>query len=109
MDTKLKNFKFNSIIKTVIILLTLVFAFLAGTNAFDLARKTIYYSNESETIQNTPVFLKNVERVLLPISWNSGNLDSYGQNISFEEYCEKIRCFFRDFCIFGLKSTAFQL
>ncbi len=84
----MKNFKFNSIIKAIIILLTLVFAFLAGTNALDLARKTIYYGNESEKIQNTPVFLENVERILLPISWDSVSLDYYGQNVTFEEYCK---------------------
>ena len=64
MDTKLKNSKFRPIIKVVVLLLTLIFAFLAGTNALNLARKTIYFNN-AERIQDTPAFKENIEDKIL--------------------------------------------
>ena len=64
MDTKLKNSKFNPIIKAVVLILTLVFAFLAGTNGLELARKTIYFNN-AERLQDSPVFKENVEIINL--------------------------------------------
>ena len=92
MDTKLKNSKFNPIIKATILILTLIFAFLAGTNALDLARKTIYFNN-AERIQDTPAFKENIENELMNIIYNQSVsyalLDYYGQNFTFEEFCEK--------------------
>lgn len=92
MDTKLKNSKFNPIIKAIILILTLIFAFLAGTNALDLARKTIYFNN-AERIQDTPAFKENIENELMNIIYNQSVSyalsDYYGQNFTFEEFCEK--------------------
>lgn len=88
----MKNTKFNPIIKAIILILTLIFAFLAGTNALELARKTIYFNN-AERIQDTPAFKENVENELMNIIYNQNVsyalLDYYGQNFTFEEFCEK--------------------
>ena len=92
MDTKLKNSKFRPIAKVIILILTLIFAFLAGTNALNLARKTIYFNN-ADKIQDTPVFKENVENELGSILYRQSVvyvlMNYYGQNMSFEEFCEK--------------------
>lgn len=91
MDTKLKNSKFNPIIKAVVLILTLVFAFLAGTNGLELARKTIYFNN-AERIQDSPVFKENVEKELTNILYRRSVIyaleNMYGQNLTFEQFCE---------------------
>ncbi len=86
MDTKLKKSKLNPIIKGAILILTLVFAFLTGTNALDLARKTIYF-NDAERIQDTPVFKENVENKILNLAWSCSIVNEFGQNLTFEEFC----------------------
>ena len=63
MDTKLKKTKLNPFIKAIVLILTLIFAFLAGTNGLELARKTIYF-NGAERIQDTPAFKENIENEL---------------------------------------------
>ena len=88
MDTKLKNSKFNPIIKAIILILTLVFAFLSGTSSLQLIRKTIYFNNETKDFRNTPAFLVNVENDLETISYYSYNLNNYGQNMTFDEYSQ---------------------
>ena len=91
MDTKLKNSKFNPIIKAVVLILTLVFAFLAGTNGLELARKTIYFNN-AERLQDSPVFKENVENELTNILYRRSVIyaleNMYGQNLTFEQFCE---------------------
>ena len=91
MDTKLKNSKFNPIIKAIILILTLVFAFLAGTNALELARKTIYFNNETE-IQNTPVYKENIQETLRNLLYRGNFINIrenyYSQNLTFEQFCE---------------------
>ena len=92
MDTKLKNSKLRPIIKAIILILTLVFAFLAGTNGLELARKTIYFNN-AERIQDTPAFKENIENEIGNIFYRESIVyalsNYYGQNMSFEEFCEK--------------------
>ncbi len=91
MDTKLKKSKFNPIIKAIILILTLVFAFLAGTNALELARKTIYFNNETE-IQNTPVYKENIQETLRNLLYRGNFINIrenyYSQNLTFEQFCE---------------------
>jgi hypothetical protein len=91
LDTKLKNSKFNPIIKAVVLILTLVFAFLAGTNGLELARKTIYFNN-AERIQDTPAYKENIENELGSILYRRSVvhalMNNYGQNMTFEEFCE---------------------
>ncbi len=91
MDIKLKNSKLRPIIKAIVLLLTLFFAFLAGTNALNLARKTIYFNN-AERIQDTPVFKENIENELGSILYRQSIvyalMNYYGQNMRFEEFCE---------------------
>ena len=91
MDIKLKNSKFNPIIKVVVLILTLVFAFLAGTNALELARKTIYFNNETE-IQNTPVYKENIQETLRNLLYRGNFINIrenyYSQNLTFEQFCE---------------------
>ena len=86
MDTKLKNSKFNPIIKTIILILTLIFAFLSGTSALDLVRKTFYFNHETEDIRNTPVFVQNIQNELNFLSWEASRLDYFGQNMTFDDY-----------------------
>ena len=92
MDTKLKNSKIQPLIKVIILILTLVFAFLAGTNALELARKTIYF-NDANRIQDTPAFKENIENEISNILYHESISyvlsGYYGQNMSFEEFCEK--------------------
>ncbi len=92
MDTKLKKSKFNPFIKAIVLILTLVFAFLAGTNGLELARKTIYF-NGAERIQDTPAFKENIDNEIGNIFYRESIvyalLNYYGQNMSFEEFCEK--------------------
>ncbi|MBQ4104695.1 MAG: HAMP domain-containing histidine kinase [Clostridia bacterium] len=92
MDTKLKNSKLRPIIKAIVLILTLVFAFLAGTNGLELARKTIYF-NDAERIQDTPAFKENIENEIGNIFYRESIVyalsNYYGQNMSFEEFCEK--------------------
>ena len=57
----MKKSKFNPIIKAIILILTLIFAFLSGTSALNLVRKTFYFNNETENIRNTPVFIENIQ------------------------------------------------
>ncbi len=91
MDTKLKNSKLRPIIKVIVLILTLVFAFLAGTNGLELARKTIYF-NDAKKIQDTPIFKENIENELGSILYRRSVvhtlMNNYGQNITFEEFCE---------------------
>ena len=91
MDIKLKNSKFNPIIKAIILILTLVFAFLAGTNGLELARKTIYFNN-AVRIQDTPAYKENIENELGSILYRRSVvhalMNNYGQNMTFEEFCE---------------------
>ena len=87
MDTKLKKSKFNPLIKGVILILTLIFAFLSGTSALNLVRKTIYFNNETENIRNTPIFIKNIQNELDFLSWEVGStLENFGQNMTFEDF-----------------------
>ena len=87
MDTKLKKSKFNPIIKAIILILTLIFAFLSGTSALNLVRKTIYFNNETENIRNTPIFIKNIQNELDFLSWEVGStLENFGQNMTFEDF-----------------------
>jgi hypothetical protein len=91
LDIKLKNSKFNPIIKAIILILTLVFAFLAGTNGLELARKTIYFNN-ADKIQDTPVFKENVQETIRNLMYR-GNIvnvreNYYSQNLTFEQFCE---------------------
>ena len=92
MDTKLKKTKLNPFIKTIVLILTLIFAFLAGTNGLELARKTIYFNN-AERIQDTPAYKENIETVVGNIFYRESIVyalsNYYGQNMSFEEFCEK--------------------
>ncbi len=92
MDTKLKKYKLNPIIKGVVLILTLIFAFLAGTNGLELARKTIYFNN-AERIQDTPAYKENIENEIGNIFYRESIVyalsNYYGQNMSFEEFCEK--------------------
>jgi len=92
LDTKLKNSKLRPIIKAIVLILTLVFAFLAGTNALNLARKTIYFNN-AEKIQDTPVYKENIENEIGYIFYRESIVyalsNYYAQNMSFEEFCEK--------------------
>ena len=92
MDTKLKKTKLNPIIKAIVLILTLIFAFLAGTNGLELARKTIYFNN-AERIQDTPAFKENIENEIGNIFYRESIVyalsNYYGQNMSFEEFCEK--------------------
>lgn len=92
MDTKLKSSKLRPIIKAIVLILTLVFAFLAGTNGLELARKTIYFNN-AERIQDTPAYKENIENELASILYRQSIVyalsNYYGQNMSFEEFCEK--------------------
>ena len=92
MDTKLKNSKIQPLIKVIILILTLVFAFLAGTNALNLARSTIYFNN-AQRIQDTPAFKENIENEISNILYHESISyvlsGYYGQNMSFEEFCEK--------------------
>lgn len=92
MDTKLKNSKLRPIIKVIVLILTLIFAFLAGTNALELARKTIYFNSNGERIQDTPVFKENIENELGSILYRQSIvyalMNYYGQNMTFEEFCE---------------------
>ncbi len=87
MDTKLKNSKIQPLIKVIVLILTLVFAFLAGTNGLELARKTIYFNNETENIRNTPIFIKNIQNELDFLSWEVGStLENFGQNMTFDDF-----------------------
>lgn len=86
MDTKLKKSKFNPIIKAIILILTLVFAFLAGTNGLELARKTIYFNN-AERIQDTPAFKENIEDKIWHLAWSCTIANDFGQNLTFEDFC----------------------
>lgn len=91
MDTKLKNSKLRPIIKAIVLILTLVFAFLAGTNGLELARKTIYFNN-AERIQDTPAYKENVQETLRNLLFR-GNIinireNYYSQNLTFEQFCE---------------------
>ena len=92
MDTKLKKTKLNPFIKAIVLILTLIFAFLAGTNGLELARKTIYFNN-AERIQDTPAFKENIENEIGNIFYRESIVyalsNYYGQNMSFEEFCEK--------------------
>ena len=89
MDTKLKNSKFKPIIKTIILILTLIFTFQSGICLVQLIRKTIYFNEECNDLRNTPAFLINVENDLTSISYYAYYLNEYGQNMTFEEYAEK--------------------
>ena len=82
----MKNSKFNPIIKTIILILTLIFAFLSGTSALDLVRKTFYFNHETEDIRNTPVFVQNIQNELNFLSWEASRLDYFGQNMTFDDY-----------------------
>ena len=87
MDTKLKKSKLNPLIKGVILILTLVFAFLSGTSALNLVRKTFYFNNETENIRNTPIFIKNIQNELDFLSWEVGStLENFGQNMTFDDF-----------------------
>lgn len=92
MDTKLKKTKLNPFIKAIVLILTLIFAFLAGTNALNLARKTIYFNN-AEKIQDTPAYKENIENEIGYIFYRESIVyalsNYYAQNMSFEEFCEK--------------------
>ena len=91
MDIKLKNSKFNPIIKAIILILTLVFAFLAGTNGLELARKTIYFNN-AEKIQDTPAYKENVQETLRSLLFRGTFINlrenHYSQDLTFEEFCQ---------------------
>ena len=83
----MKKSKFNPIIKGVILILTLIFAFLAGTSTLDLVRKVFYFNNETENIRNTPIFIKNIQNELEFLSWEVGStLENFGQNMTFDDY-----------------------
>ncbi|MBR3809284.1 MAG: HAMP domain-containing histidine kinase [Clostridia bacterium] len=87
MDTKLKKSKLNPLIKGVILILTLIFAFLSGTSALNLVRKTFYFNNETENIKNTPIFIKNIQNELDFLSWEVGStLENFGQNMTFDDF-----------------------
>ncbi len=87
MDTKLKKSKLNPLIKGAILILTLVFAFLSGTSALNLVRKTFYFNNETENIRNTPIFIKNIQNELDFLSWEVGStLENFGQNMTFDDF-----------------------
>ena len=87
MDTKLKKSKLNPLIKSVILILTLVFAFLSGTSALNFVRKTFYFNNETENIRNTPIFIKNIQNELDFLSWEVGStLENFGQNMTFDDF-----------------------
>ena len=92
MDTKLKNSKLRPIIKAIVLILTLVFAFLAGTNGLELARKTIYFNN-AERIQDTPAFKENVQETLRNLMYRGSFINirenHFSQNLTFEQFCEK--------------------
>jgi exodeoxyribonuclease VII small subunit len=93
LDIKLKNSKFNPIIKAIILILTLAFAFLAGTNGLELARKTIYFNN-AERIQDTPAYKENIENELGSILYRRSVvhalMNNYGQNMTFEELLKEL-------------------
>lgn len=92
MDTKLKKSKFNPIIKAIILILTLIFAFLSGTSALNLVRKTFYFNNETENIRNTPVFIENIQNELSYLSWETASrLEDFGQNMTFDDYSKKTK------------------
>ncbi len=92
MDTKLKKSKFNPIIKGIILILTLVFAFLSGTSALNLVRKTFYFNNETENIRNTPIFIENIQNELSYLSWEAASrLEDFGQNMTFDDYSKKTK------------------
>ena len=92
MDTKLKNSKLRPIIKAIVLILTLIFAFLAGTNALNLARKTIYFNN-AERIQDTPAYKENVQETLRNLMYRGNFINirenHFSQNLTFEQFCEK--------------------
>ncbi|MBR2876897.1 MAG: hypothetical protein IKC01_07155, partial [Clostridia bacterium] len=87
MDIKLKSNKINPILKTIIFLLTLVFAFLAGTSSLQLIRQAIYFNYETENFTNTPAFIVNAEDKIIELSNNAGMVSFYGQNMTYEDFC----------------------
>ena len=92
MDTKLKKSKLNPIIKAIILLLTLIFAFISGTSALNLVRKSFYFNNETENIRNTPVFIENIQNELSYLSWEAASrLEDFGQNMTFDDYSKKTK------------------
>lgn len=92
MDTKLKKSKLNPIIKAIILLLTLIFAFISGTSALNLVRKSFYFNNETENIRNTPVFIENIQNELSYLSWETASrLEDFGQNMTFDDYSKKTK------------------
>ena len=83
----MKKSKFNPIIRGIILILTLIFAFLAGTSTLELVRKTFYFNNETENIRNTPIFIKNIQNEISFLSWEAAStLNNFGQNMTFDDY-----------------------
>ena len=86
MDTKLKNSKYNPIVKLVAVLLTIIFAFFTGINALSFLRKGVFYASEDGEFKNTPVFASEIKRELLLIEELQDNIDSYDKDLTYEEY-----------------------
>ncbi len=82
----MKSFKLKPVINTIVLFLTLLFAFLAGTSTLELSRKTLLFNYETEDLRKTPVFTENLNNDLLSIAKIAYRLNYYGQNMSFEDF-----------------------
>ncbi len=87
MDTRLKNSKYNPIIKFSAIVLAIITAFFGGLRAIELMRKAYFYADNDREFATTPSFAYTIRDILDDISVVADAVEYYG-DYTFDQYCQ---------------------
>ena len=88
MDTKLKKSKYNPFLKATAIILTVVFAFLTGTQSLNAIRKAVFYNCTDGDFSQTEAVQSSMRNVLWDLQALKPFIKFYSEDLTFENFCE---------------------
>ncbi len=82
----MKKSEYHPLVKLVAVLLTIIFAFLAGINALSFLRKGVFYADTGNGIASTPAFANELQNTVWDVYLLKDATEFYEEGLSYEDY-----------------------